>query len=153
MLRGNDIKKFFQLFGTRIKLVNLYGATETTLVKLFYLVKESDVDRISVPVGKPMNGAQVMILDSNMQNCAIGSIGEIYIRTPFTSAGYYKKILIPQERFLLKNPFNNNPKDIIYKTGDLGMMLSSGDVFRVVVKRIFNKNLLVESESCNILLK
>ncbi len=35
MLRGNDIKKFFQLFGTRIKLVNLYGATETTLVKLF----------------------------------------------------------------------------------------------------------------------
>ncbi len=90
-------------------------------------MKESDVDRISVPVGKPMNGAQVMILDSNMQNCAIGSIGEIYIRTPFTSAGYYKDSDSTRKVFI-KNPFNNNPKDIIYKTGDLGMMLSSGDV-------------------------
>ncbi|MCK4261003.1 MAG: amino acid adenylation domain-containing protein, partial [Halanaerobiales bacterium] len=78
-------------------------------------------------VGKPMNGAQVMVLDEEMQVCGIESIGEIYIRTPYISAGYYKNPEFTRKVFI-RNPFSDNPKDVIYKTGDLGRMLPSGDV-------------------------
>ncbi|WBW96387.1 non-ribosomal peptide synthetase [Oceanirhabdus sp. W0125-5] len=127
LLRGNDIRKFIELFDTRIQLVNLYGPTETTLVKLFHRVDKSDVDRISVPVGKPMNGTQVMILNDEMQICDTGSIGEIYIRTPYITSGYYNNVELSRKVFL-QNPFSDNPNDIIYKTGDLGRMLPSGNV-------------------------
>lgn len=127
MLRGNDIQKLFQLFRNRIELVNLYGPTETTLAKLFYRVKEWDVERAAIPVGKAIQGAQVMILNEDMQLAEDGMIGEIYIRTPFISAGYYQDRDLTRGVFL-KNPFSNNPKDIIYKTGDLGRHLSSGDI-------------------------
>ncbi len=127
MLRGNDIKKKFQLFGEKIQLVNLYGPTETTLAKLFYRVQESDVDRVSVPVGKPIPGAQVMILDEEMQSCVTGTVGEIFIRTPFISSGYYKDRDQTRKVFI-KNPFTNNPQDIIYKTGDMGRVTQSGDI-------------------------
>ncbi len=127
MLRGNDLTKFFKLFANQIELVNLYGTTETTLVKLFYRVKESDVNRISIPVGKPMGGTQVMILNDDMQICQPGSIGEIYIRTPFISAGYYNNSESTSKVFI-KNPFSDDPTDLIYKTGDIGRVLLGGNV-------------------------
>ncbi|MCK4259562.1 MAG: non-ribosomal peptide synthase/polyketide synthase, partial [Halanaerobiales bacterium] len=127
MLRGNDINKFFQLFGNRIELVNLYGPTETTLAKLFYRVKEEDANRVAVPVGKPIPGAQVMILNDDNQICEMGSIGEIYIRTPFISAGYYNNSDLTNKVFII-NPFNDDSQDIIYKTGDLGRIHFNGDV-------------------------
>ncbi|MCK4257941.1 MAG: amino acid adenylation domain-containing protein [Halanaerobiales bacterium] len=127
LLRGNDIKKFFKLFGKRIELVNLYGPTETTLAKLFYRISEDDIDRVSIPVGKPIDGVRVMILNSKMQKCAVGSVGEIYIRTPYISSGYYNDRDLTREVFL-QNPFTNNPQDIIYKTGDLGITHPNKDV-------------------------
>ncbi len=127
LLRGNDIKKFISLFGKRIQLVNLYGPTETTLAKVFYRIKEDDINHTSLPVGKPIDGAQVMVLNSNLKGCGTGSVGEIYIRTPFITSGYYNNKELTKEVFI-KNPFSNNANDIIYKTGDTGRILPSGDL-------------------------
>lgn len=127
MLRGNDLTKFFQLFGSRILLGNLYGPTETTLAKFFYRVQPEDHNRVHVPVGKPIPGAQVLILDEQQERCRVGQVGEVYIRTPFISSGYYCRPELTRERFL-SNPFGNHAKDVIYKTGDLGRILPSGDL-------------------------
>ncbi len=126
-LRGNDIKKFIEFFSTRIQLVNLYGATETTLIKFFYRIKESDIHKTNIPVGKPMDRTEAIILDHNLKRCRTESIGEVYIRTPFISSGYYNCREMTREVFI-KNPFNDNPQDIIYKTGDLGMILPDGNI-------------------------
>jgi non-ribosomal peptide synthetase component F/acyl carrier protein len=53
-------------------------------------------------------------------------IGEIYIRTPYRSLGYYKQPELTAEVFV-QNPFSDDPNDIVYKTGDLGRVLKSGD--------------------------
>src|ERR1043165_9080288 len=55
-----DVKRWFEIFGERIKLLNIYGTTETSLSKFHYEVKPEDVDRPSIPVGKPIKGAAVM---------------------------------------------------------------------------------------------
>jgi amino acid adenylation domain-containing protein len=127
MLRGNDIKKFFDLYGSRIQMINLYGPTETTLAKLFYRITERDVDKARIPVGKPIEGAQIMVLNEDMQEADIGDMGEIYIRTPFISSGYYNDKDLSRKVFI-RNPFSDNPKDIIYKTGDIGRIMPDGNV-------------------------
>ncbi|HET7287805.1 MAG TPA: amino acid adenylation domain-containing protein, partial [Pyrinomonadaceae bacterium] len=121
-----DVKRWTQIFGERIQLINLYGPTETTLVKFFYFVKASDQERRNIPVGKPMEGAAAMVVDKRGRPCPKGTIGEIYIRTPYRTLGYYNQPELTRESFI-QNPFNNDPNDIVYKTGDLGRVLEDGN--------------------------
>src|SRR6185503_7019681 len=53
--------------------------------------------------------------------------GEIYIRTPYRSHGYYRAPELTREVFIA-NPFSNDPTDIVYKTGDYGRLLKDGDL-------------------------
>ncbi|ADL53610.1 non-ribosomal peptide synthetase [Clostridium cellulovorans] len=125
MLRGNDVKNFINKLGNSVQLVNLYGPTETTLAKFFYRISEDDVKRDRIPVGKPIDHTEAMILNENQMKCRIGEVGEVYIRTPFITSGYLNNKELTRQVFL-KNPFGNNPADIIYKTGDLGFIHNDG---------------------------
>src|SRR5262249_27236381 len=42
-LRVADVRRWFELFGERVRLTNLYGATETTMVKFFHPVRPADL--------------------------------------------------------------------------------------------------------------
>ena len=122
-----DVKRWMQVFGGRIRLFNIYGTTETTLSKFQYELKPEDVERPSIPVGKPIKGAAVMIMDSALRPCREGAVGEIYIRTPYRSHGYYNEPDLTKEVFL-QNPFTDDPNDIVYKTGDFGRLLEDGSL-------------------------
>jgi amino acid adenylation domain-containing protein len=119
------LEKWYQVFDGRIKCVNLYGSTETTMVKAYYIIKPEDTKKASIPIGMPMKGAKFIILDENMQICAKGQIGEIYIRTPYCSLGYYNQEL--NQTIFVKNPFSNQEGDYLFKTGDLGKVLENGN--------------------------
>jgi amino acid adenylation domain-containing protein len=122
----SDVRRWTEIFGDRIQLVNLYGPSETTMTKLFYPIKPSDRDRRSIPIGKPMPGAKAMIIGSDGNPCVPGAVGEIYIRTPFRSLGYYNRPELTNEAFI-PNPFTGDLNDLIYKTGDLGRVLKDGN--------------------------
>src|SRR5689334_13122888 len=111
-----DVKRWMDVFGERIKLFNIYGTTETSLSKFAYEVKPEDVERSSIPVGKPIKGAAMMVIDQNGQPCAVGDVGEIYIRTPYRSFGYYREPDLTKQVFI-PNPFSNDPADLVHKTG------------------------------------
>ena len=117
-----DVKRWMDVYGDRVQLVNLYGPTETTMTKLYYFVQPADQERRFIPIGKPMEGSRALVLDAKGQACPPGAVGEIYIRTPYRTLGYYKQPELTQEVFV-QNPFNDNPKDIVYRTGDLGRVL------------------------------
>ena len=122
-----DVGRWKAVFGERVKLINLYGTSETTMAKFIYEVQPGDEKRWSVPVGKPMPGARALIVDEEGRICPTGIIGEIYISTPYRSHGYYKQPELTAEVFI-QNPFSNDPNDIVYKTGDLGRLLDDGNV-------------------------
>jgi amino acid adenylation domain-containing protein len=122
-----DVGRWKAVFGERVKLINLYGTSETTMAKFIYEVQPGDEKRSSVPVGKPMPGARALIVDEDGRACPPGAIGEIYIRTPYRSHGYYKQPELTAEVFI-PNPFHSDPNDIVYKTGDLGRMLEDGNI-------------------------
>ena len=121
-----DVKRWMRVFGDRVQLVNLYGATETTMTKFYYVVKPSDQERQFIPIGRPMPGARAVLLDERGRVCPPGAVGEIYIRTPFRSLGYWQQPELTREVFV-QNPFGEDPQDILYKTGDLARVLEDGD--------------------------
>ncbi|HEX5874893.1 MAG TPA: amino acid adenylation domain-containing protein [Pyrinomonadaceae bacterium] len=122
-----NVKQWMDVFGERIRLLNLYGPTETTIVKVFHFVRPEDTTRASIPLGKPMRGAAVLVVDQHGQPCSVGDIGEIYIRTPYCALGYHSEPALTREVFI-PNPFNNDPKDIVYKTGDFGRFTEDGNL-------------------------
>jgi amino acid adenylation domain-containing protein len=121
-----DVGRWMEIFSDRVQLVNLYGTSETTLAKFAYFIKESDKDRPSIPVGKPIPGARALVLDEKCRVCPTGAVGEIYIRTPYRSLGYFNRPELTCEVFV-KNPLSDDPEDIVYKTGDLGRILEDGN--------------------------
>lgn len=125
-LMPSDVNRWVGHFGERIQLINLYGPTETTIVKLAYFVRASDKDRRSIPIGRPMRGAAAIVVDQQGRPCPTGGVGEIYIRTPYRSLGYYSNPEATNEVFI-RNPFSDDPNDIVYRTGDFGRVLEDGN--------------------------
>ena len=122
-----DVKRWMEVFGDRIKLVNLYGPTETTILKVCHFVTPEDTARSSVPIGKPISGAAVLVVDQQGEPCGIGEVGEIYIRTPYCALGYHGEPELTRKVFI-QNPFNDDPSDIVYKTGDYGRLMEDGNL-------------------------
>ena len=125
-LLPTDVKHWVELYGKSARLVNLYGPSETTMTKFVYFVEPADGDRRTIPIGKPMPGARALVLDAHRKVCSPRAVGEIFIRTPYRSLGYFRRAELTAEVFV-RNPFSQDPEDLIYKTGDLGRVLDDGN--------------------------
>jgi amino acid adenylation domain-containing protein len=126
-LLPSDVAKWLGIFRDRIQLVNLYGPSETTMVKLFHIVTPEDAEGRSIPIGRPMAGARAIVVDEQGKPCLPGKVGEIYIRTPYRALGYLNRPDLTSEVFV-QNPFGSQPDDLVYKTGDLGRLREDGSL-------------------------
>jgi acyl carrier protein len=80
-----------------------------------------------------MPGASAIVVDEHNHPCPAGVVGEIYIRTPYRSLGYYRRPDLTSAVFI-PNPFGSDPNDLVYKTGDLGRLLKDGS-FELIGRR------------------
>ena len=127
LLYNKDITSFRQELGEHIEFVNLYGATETTLVKTFHRVKTLVGDGSHVlPVGKGISDTAIAIINEN-RLCKVGEIGEVYIKTNYWTKGYYNNDALSETVFV-QNPLVSDREDKVYKTGDLGRYTRDFDV-------------------------
>ncbi|MER5372954.1 non-ribosomal peptide synthetase [Streptomyces sp. NPDC002553] len=122
-----DARRWFARHGERVRLVNLYGPSETTMTKTFHVVTPADAERERIPVGKAMPGARIAVLDGRGRPSPQGTAGEIFIRTPFMSLGYHLRPDATLEAFV-PNPLGDDPDDIVYRTGDFGRILADGSL-------------------------
>ena len=116
-LSPKDARRWFDLVGDRVQLLNLYGPTETTMTKTFHFVRPADADRPSIPVGVPLPGTDVLLLDGHGTEVPAGSVGEIHLRTAQRSLGY---LGLADATALAFVPGPRGPSDIVYRTGDFG---------------------------------
>jgi amino acid adenylation domain-containing protein len=126
-INPSDLDPWYQKYGERIQLVNLWGTSETTLAKTFYMIRKSDVNRERIPIGKPIRGAGVVVLDKMLKVCSQRIVGELYIRTPFRTFGYCNDPEANDAKFI-PNPFTNDPNDLLHRTGDEGRLLPDGNI-------------------------
>jgi amino acid adenylation domain-containing protein len=124
-----DLARWFAVFGRRVRFLNLYGPSETTMTKLFHEIAPEDLERRSIPVGRPIPGAAVLLADRRGRVCAPGTVGEIVLRTPHRSLGYLGEPGLTAEVFV-PNPWRDghDPADLVYRTGDLGRQLPDGAI-------------------------
>ncbi|WP_326626871.1 AMP-binding protein [Nonomuraea fuscirosea] len=107
-VRPSDVRSWQELFGTEKELINLYGPTETTMTKLFHRMTAADATADAVPVGRPLPGVAVRLLES----------GEVELRTPFPLHGYLGE---RQGGFDPSDPHR-------FRTGDLGRFRPDGSL-------------------------
>jgi amino acid adenylation domain-containing protein len=123
-LKGGLVKRWRRRFGAGTRLINLYGATETTLAKTWYAIPVEPHPGVQ-PIGRPMPETQVLILGTGDRPCGVREPGQIAIRTPFMSSGYINGSEADRARFI-PNPFRDDPTDLVYLSGDIGYIDQAG---------------------------
>lgn len=115
----------FRSINDKAKLISLGGATEVSMDSTIYSIESVDSNWKSIPYGKPMRNQKAYILDKNRQLMPIGFPGELYLGGIGVGDGYYLNPKATMERFF-ENPWVDDPKQKIYKTGDLALFESDG---------------------------
>ncbi|NEP64274.1 MULTISPECIES: amino acid adenylation domain-containing protein, partial [unclassified Moorena] len=130
VLTQDHVSKMYKL-APCVRIVNFYGATETPQAMGYFYIP-NPVDHLvssknTLPLGKGISNAQLLILNTLQQLAGIGEIGEIYVRTPYLARGYMGNDALTQERFI-PNPFSSSFSERLYKTGDLARYLPDGNI-------------------------
>ena len=95
-----------------IRLINGYGPTETTTFACCHTVTDVPANAIRVPIGTPIAGTTVYVLDRDRK---LTNEGELYIGGAGLARGYWNRPELTAERFVM-NPFD--PETKLYRTGD-----------------------------------
>jgi amino acid adenylation domain-containing protein len=107
------------------RLTNAYGPTENTTFSTYYDVREEDCLKGTLPIGRPIAGDSLYILDDTAKPVPAGITGEIYVSGDGVSMGYLGSPGLSASKFL-PDPFS--PGRMMYRTGDLGRFQPDGNV-------------------------
>ncbi|MEU1475401.1 amino acid adenylation domain-containing protein [Streptomyces sp. NPDC005760] len=112
------------------RLVNAYGLTETTITSTLCDLNEEVLaapDTAVAPVGRPLEGGEVHVLDAELRPVQPGERGELYIGGPGLARGIWRQPALTAEQFL-PDPHGSAPGGRMYRTGDLGRRRSDGNL-------------------------
>ena len=136
MLTGAHVGKIWQA-APGVECVNFYGTTETPQAMGYFRIDGKDLRaggsgesaaRAVFPLGRGIEGVQLLVLNADAGLAGIGEVGEIHVRTPYLATGYLKDERLTGERFI-GNPHSGEAGDRLYRTGDLGRYRPDGVVF------------------------
>jgi amino acid adenylation domain-containing protein len=101
------------------RVANVYGPTETTVVVLTADIAGSPADPPAepLPIGRPMPGHRMYVVDEDLRLLPRGEAGELLIGGPGVSNGYLNRPGLTAERYL-PDPFGSRPGERLYRTGD-----------------------------------
>jgi amino acid adenylation domain-containing protein len=105
-----------------VELYNEYGPTEGTVWATVERCR-SDEQAASVPIGRPIPHAEVLVLDRRRRPTPVGVPGELYLGGAGLVGGYWNRPDLTAERFV---PHPLCPGRRLYKTGDRARFLSDG---------------------------
>jgi amino acid adenylation domain-containing protein len=134
-LTGAHVEKIRRI-APLVECVNFYGTTETPQAMGYLRIEQKNLagreteNRFAdsvIPLGRGIEGVQLLLLNHGTHMTGIGEVGEVHVRTAHLSAGYLNDAALTGERFF-KNPYTHETGDRLYKTGDLGRYRPDGAV-------------------------
>jgi amino acid adenylation domain-containing protein len=116
-LLKHDIDLFKKHFSDHCVLMNDLGTTETYLATAYLVDKATVITGPTVPVGYPLNGRHVFILNDSRRRVSAGEIGQIAVKSRYLSPGYWRRPDLSEAAFL---PDPEGGEERTYLMGDLG---------------------------------
>jgi amino acid adenylation domain-containing protein len=99
------------------KLYNEYGPTEATVWCSVARIDERSRPHARVPIGRPIAGARLFVVDSNLRLLPEGAIGELVVAGPGLARGYSSDPETTRSSFV-EDGLADLPESRIYRTGD-----------------------------------
>ncbi|RSM55269.1 non-ribosomal peptide synthetase [Amycolatopsis sp. WAC 01376] len=106
-----------------VRVRHLYGPTEATLCATWWLLEPGDDMGPVLPIGRPLAGRRVYVLDAFLRPVPAGLPGELYVAGAGVAQGYLGRSVLTAERFVA-DPFA--PGERMYRTGDLAYWTDEG---------------------------
>ncbi|MEO1740944.1 MAG: amino acid adenylation domain-containing protein [Cyanobacteria bacterium J06629_9] len=108
-----------------VTLFNEYGPTEAVVGCCVHQVTHGQND--AVPIGHPIPGTHLYVLDQYFEPVPVGVPGELYIGGVGVARGYLNRPDLTAERFI-PNPFGSQADGFstLYKTGDMACYRPDG---------------------------
>ena len=104
---------------------NSYGPTETSVCVTHYKVDPEQTYGSRIPIGRPIAGTSIYLLDERLQPVPEGIAGEICVGGAGLARGYLHRDDLTAEKFV-PSPFVSGER--LYLTGDLGVWLPDGNL-------------------------
>jgi pristinamycin I synthase-3/4 len=106
-----------------LTLMNGYGPTETTVFATAHRIPAADAVGETVPIGQPLPGTRVRLLDDSLRPVPDGSVGEVYIAGDGVGRGYIAQPRLTAARYVAEA---NGSGQRMYRTGDLARLGPDG---------------------------
>ncbi|MHC1766651.1 MAG: amino acid adenylation domain-containing protein [Verrucomicrobiia bacterium] len=103
------------------QLYNEYGPTEATVWASVHRCDSPQASSREVPIGKPIPGCEIRILDAQRQRRPVGFVGELCIGGIGLTSGYLGRPELTAQRF-----FRADDGTRLYASGDLARWLPDG---------------------------
>lgn len=109
-----------------IRVLNAYGPTEAAITASVGELTAAACRQSGqyAPIGRPLDGTRIYVLDDALQLVPTGVIGELCIAGPRLARGYLNRPDLTAASFV-PDPFGQ-PGTRMYRTGDLGRHLPDG---------------------------
>ncbi len=115
------VRRWFDLFGDGCRITNLYGPTEATINATWHLIDGRPDDAVRrLPIGRPIGGARVRVVDPDGRPCPPGVAGELHLGGVGVTAGYLG------EPELTAAAFVHHGGERYYRSGDRGRAAPDG---------------------------
>lgn len=117
-----DVTLFRQAFPGETQLVVRLASSEAGPISHFVIGPDTPIVTETVPVGYALEGSEILVLDGQGAPLPAGEVGEIAVRGPFVSPGYWRRHEETAARFIT----SRDGGDRLFLTGDLGRMRADG---------------------------
>ncbi|MGH9373720.1 MAG: non-ribosomal peptide synthetase, partial [Vicinamibacterales bacterium] len=124
VVRG-DVDLYHAHFSPKCVLVNGLGPTESTLALQYFMDHRTPVARTTVPVGYPVAGTDVLLIDESGEPIPGCGTGELAFRSRHVARGYWGQPELTERAF---SPDGDDPTMVTYRSGDLAHRLPDGRI-------------------------
>ncbi|MFH9671790.1 amino acid adenylation domain-containing protein [Streptomyces sp. NPDC017405] len=107
-----------------VRLVNMYGITETTVHASIHTVTRADADADAGVIGRPIPTTRLLLLDrlTGRRLLPVGAVGEIHVGGDGVAGGYTGRPELTARRFV-DSPFGDGK---LFRSGDLARYRPDG---------------------------